>query len=248
MDASLQKLEKRIGYVFHDKALLEQAVSHKSYSKSHNERLEFVGDAVLGYIIGTILYRRYPEVREDGLTLARSELVRGRELAVVASEIRLAECLKLGEGERKSGGRQRASILANAFEALLGAVHEDALKARASTNFAEGIEPCQRLIEQLFDQRIEQLQDRLASGLGNTLKDSKTQLQEYLQARGAALPAYNVAEISGADHNRSYTVECAVQSLDLKCQGTSSSRRDAEKKAAEKMLALLIDEGAAESK
>ena len=121
----LQGLQQRLGYQFQNPKLLQQALTHKSYAKENNERLEFVGDAVLGYLVGSLLYRMYSNVQEDSLSLMRAELVRGRTLAVLAKELDLAPLLHLGSGELKSGGRQRDSILANAVEAVIGAVHED---------------------------------------------------------------------------------------------------------------------------
>ena len=120
----LQRLQQRLGYQFQNVQLLQQALTHKSYAKENNERLEFVGDAVLGYLVGSLLYRMYSKVQEDSLSLMRAELVRGRTLAVLAKELELAPLLHLGSGELKSGGRQRDSILANAVEAVIGAVHE----------------------------------------------------------------------------------------------------------------------------
>ena len=124
-DPQLQRLQTTIDYQFKQPALLEQALTHKSYSKDNNERLEFIGDAVLGYIVGCMLYRSYPEVQEDALSLMRAQLVRGATLAEIAQKLELSDCLRLGSGEAKSGGRSRASILADAVEAIIGAMHED---------------------------------------------------------------------------------------------------------------------------
>ena len=137
--ADLDRLQRKIGYRFEQLALLKQALTHKSYSKTNNERLEFMGDAVLGYLVGNMLYQHYPDVQEDALSLMRAQLVRGKTLAQVASRIDLSEYLLLGVGELRSGGRQRASILADALEAVIGAVHEDG-----------GIEQAQRLVRLLF--------------------------------------------------------------------------------------------------
>ena len=202
------------------------ALTHKSASKQNNERLEFTGDAVLGYVIATLLYRRYPTAQEDSLTLMRAYLVRGTMLAEVAREIDLGRYLQMGEGERKSGGRARNSILANAFEALLGAVHEDAGK--------HGVDAVWRVIEDLFSERIDRIEPE-------NLKDPKTRLQELLQGRGHALPDYTVAATAGADHAREYTVTCRIADLDLITEATASSRRSAEKAAAKVALQQLLD-------
>ena len=134
--SDLGRLQQRLGYQFHNPQLLLQALTHKSYAKENNERLEFVGDALLGYLVGSMLYRKYPQVQEDALSLMRAELVRGQTLAILARELDLAPLLRLGSGELKSGGRQRDSILANAVEAVIGATHEDG-----------GIQPCAGLVD-----------------------------------------------------------------------------------------------------
>ena len=183
---SLQALQRGIGYQFNDQNLLQQALTHKSHSKPNNERLEFMGDAVLGYLVGNMLYRHYPHVQEDSLSLMRAQLVRGKTLAQVAMRMDLAQYLKLGSGEIRSGGRQRASILADALEAIIGAVHEDG-----------GIEQAQELVQKLFEE--------LTRGLdAESLKDPKTRLQELLQGNGLDLPSYTVEQVSGADHQRQY--------------------------------------------
>ena len=159
-----------------------------------------MGDAVLGYLVGNMLYQHYPDVQEDALSLMRAQLVRGKTLAQVAGKIDLSEYLMLGVGELRSGGRQRASILADALEAVIGAVHEDG-----------GIEHAQRLVHQLFSD--------LTLGLdAESLKDAKTRLQELLQGNGLDLPVYTVEEVSGADHQRQYTVKCEAE---LKSDGGS---------------------------
>ena len=152
---------------------------------------------MLGYLVGNMLYQHYPDVQEDALSLMRAQLVRGKTLAQVAGKIDLSEYLMLGVGELRSGGRQRASILANALEAVIGAVHEDG-----------GIDHAQRLVHQFFSD--------LTLGLdAESLKDAKTRLQELLQGNGLDLPVYTVEEVSGADHQRQYTVKCEAESLNL---------------------------------
>ena len=226
----VEKLQDKIGYRFNEPRLLQQALTHKSYSKTNNERLEFVGDAVLGYLVGTMLYRQYPDVQEDALSLMRAQLVRGKTLAQVALSIQLPEYLLLGSGELRSGGRERASILADALEAVIGAVHEDG-----------GIEQAQALVHRLFDD--------LTKGLdAQSLKDPKTRLQELLQGQGFELPLYTVEQISGADHQRQYTVKCQVPALGLMAVAQESSRRGAEKASAQQVLLLALTEQKAKEK
>lgn len=211
-------LEKRLRYEFDDKTLLEQALTHRSFGKNNNERLEFLGDAVLGYVIAETLYLNQPDLHEDNLTLLRAHLVRRDTLHDIASSLNLGEYLRLGEGERKSGGRQRASILADALEAVLAAVLLD-----------NGIEAARQLILHLFAARLENLEVQ-------GVKDPKTRLQELLQAAALDLPVYEVVTLSGADHERIFTVNCTVASLSLSTTGTGSTRRGSEKSAAEKMI------------
>ena len=219
---NLAALQRSIGYQFSDLGLLQQALTHKSHSKTNNERLEFVGDAVLGYLVGSMLYRNYPHVQEDALSLMRAQLVRGKTLAQVAMRLNLPEYLQLGSGELRSGGRQRASILADALEAVIGAVHEDG-----------GIEQAQQLVQKLFAD--------LTQGLdAESLKDPKTRLQELLQGNGLDLPTYTVEQVSGADHQRQYTVKCEVPSLAVQAVAADSSRRSAEKAAAHEVLILAL--------
>ena len=219
---NLTALQRSIGYQFSDLGLLQQALTHKSHSKTNNERLEFVGDAVLGYLVGSMLYRNYPHVQEDALSLMRAQLVRGKTLAQVAMRLNLPEYLQLGSGELRSGGRQRASILADALEAVIGAVHEDG-----------GIEQAQQLVQKLFAD--------LTQGLdAESLKDPKTRLQELLQGNGLDLPTYTVEQVSGADHQRQYTVKCEVPSLAVQAVAADSSRRAAEKAAAHEVLILAL--------
>ena len=219
---NLAALQRSIGYQFTDLGLLQQALTHKSHSKTNNERLEFVGDAVLGYLVGSMLFRNYPHVQEDALSLMRAQLVRGKTLAQVAIRIDLPAYLQLGSGELRSGGRQRASILADALEAVIGAVHEDG-----------GIEQAQRLVQKLFADLTEGLD-------AESLKDPKTRLQELLQGNGLDLPTYTVEQVSGADHQRQYTVKCEVPSLALQAVAADSSRRAAEKAAAHEVLILAL--------
>ncbi len=197
------------------------ALTHKSYSKNNNERLEFLGDAVLGYVIATDLFQLHPEMQEDALSLMRVALVRGNILAEVAKEIGLSEYLRLGSGELKSGGRQRPSILADGLEAVIGAVHEDG-----------GIESSRTLIRNLFASRLSKLDV-------SELKDPKTRLQEILQAKNEALPVYEVESVKGEDHDQRFEVKCSIPSLNLSEVAIGASRRLSEKSAAQKVITQL---------
>ena len=221
--ANLPRLQRRIGYEFHQSVLLTQALTHKSFSKQNNERLEFIGDAVLGYLVGHLLYLTNPDYAEDSLSLMRASLVRGTALAEIARDIDLAPNIRLGSGERKTGGRHRDSILADAFEALVGAIHEDG-----------GIEACRAVVAALFSSRIAELDPE-------NLKDAKTNLQELLQSMQLKVPEYTVVDVSGADHQRLYTVACEVESMTLNISATATSRRSAEQAAAALMLERLSD-------
>lgn len=218
---SLAVLERRIQYSFADQRLLKLALTHKSHGRDNNERLEFLGDAVLGYVIGGLLYRDNQKWREDALSLSRAHLVRGSTLAEVAAEISLGDFLLLGSGERRSGGSDRGSILANALEALIGAVHEDG-----------GIEAAAELVERLFHKRA-------ASVEPDQLKDPKTILQEILQGDGRPLPEYEVVEVAGEAHARRYKVCCTLGDEAIAGEATASSRREAEKLAAQVVIDLI---------
>ena len=220
-DADLDTLQAQLGYTFARTELLKLALTHKSFSKTNNERLEFVGDAVLGYLVGSRLFALYPEVQEDALSLMRAKLVRGKMLAEVARGLNLSAYLRLGSGELKTGGRDRASILADALEAVIGAMHEDG-----------GITPCAEFVDVLFADLMQGLE-------AEVLKDPKTRLQEYLQAQGLDLPTYEVVDISGADHQRQFTVRCDVPTMQLQTTSQASSRRAAEKAAASEVLSLI---------
>ena len=222
-DADLDTLQAQLGYTFARTELLKLALTHKSFSKINNERLEFVGDAVLGYLVGSRLFALYPEVQEDALSLMRAKLVRGKMLAEVARGLNLSAFLRLGSGELKTGGRDRASILADALEAVIGAMHEDG-----------GITPCAEFVDVLFADLMQGLE-------AEVLKDPKTRLQEYLQAQGLDLPTYEVVDISGADHQRQFTVRCDVPTMQLQATSQASSRRAAEKAAASEVLAAIAE-------
>ena len=217
-NGALDRLQQHLGYRFDQLERLTLALTHKSHAAQNNERLEFVGDAVLGYVVANLLFHAYPHQQEDVLSLMRARLVRGANLATIARHIAVADALRLGSGERKSGGRGRDSILADAFEAIIGAVHEDG-----------GIAAASGVIQRLFDAQIAAMDI-------SSLKDAKTQLQEWLQGAGHALPDYQVEAVSGEAHQRRYTVACIVADLSLRGTAEASSRRGAEKMAAAQVL------------
>lgn len=217
-----KRLEARIGYRFHDTALLESALTHRSASKDHYERMEFLGDAVLNLVISDELYRRFPHATEGELSRLRAHLVKGESLSNIASELALGEYLRLGSGELKSGGFRRKSILADVLESIIGAIYLDA-------GFAE----TQRFILRVFTDRVDSV------GEVKELKDPKTRLQEYLQAQSLALPIYEVVKTSGQAHNQTFEVSCQVSLLANPVHANGSSRRKAEQAAAEHVLELL---------
>lgn len=218
----LARLQRRLGYSFADNSLLQQALTHSSHSSNHYERLEFLGDSLLGAGISMLLYAAYPDENEGALSRLRTRLVRGETLAEVARELALGDCLRLGLGERKSGGRLRSSILADSFEALLAAVYLDG-----------GIEAVLQVIEHLFQARLASLP------AADSLKDAKTRLQELLQASGLGLPQYQLLDESGPDHQRRFTVSCSLPGDQRDWQAQASSRRRAEQKAATAALKAL---------
>jgi ribonuclease-3 len=221
---SRESLEKHLGYTFKDAQLLRQALTHRSAGSRNNERLEFLGDAVLGSVIAGELYRCYPQAREGKLSRLRSTLVRRESLATIAQGLQLGDYLQLGAGERRSGGHTRDSILSDALEAVFGAIYLD-------SDFAT-VRDC---ILALFAERLQSVSEV------TTLKDSKTRLQEYLQAQHKPLPTYSVVRISGEAHDQSFSVACSVAGLDVvPSEGHGSSRRLAEQAAAENMLTRLL--------
>ncbi|ULX57872.1 ribonuclease III [Ectothiorhodosinus mongolicus] len=208
-----------------DSALLTQALTHRSAAVLHNERLEFLGDSVLNQVISAQLYDQCPESPEGDLSRLRASLVNQDSLAAIARGLGLGESLLLGEGERKSGGKRRDSILADALEAVIGAVFLLAGHAAA-----------QRFILDLYTERLAQLPS------AQSLKDPKTQLQEYLQDRGIEIPLYKTLEVLGPTHAQQFRVSCAIAALSLSLEGQGSSRRRAEQDAAARVLAQLQQE------
>jgi ribonuclease-3 len=212
-------------YRFRDPALRELALRHRSTGARNNERLEFLGDALVGLFAAELLYALFPHADEGDLTRWRARMVNEGALAQIARELDLGDQLHLGPGELKTGGFRRDSILADAFEALVGACYLDG-----------GFDACRQAVGALFEPRVDeavQAQD----------KDPKTQLQELLQGRGLPLPVYALTGTSGADHAKSFDVTCAVGAYDLHCTGRGSSRRAAEQAAATAALALIAEAG-----
>jgi ribonuclease III len=215
-------VRERLDYEPRDLALFRAALTHRSASGANNERLEFLGDAVINLLIARTLYAAYPLANEGDLSRLRARLVSAEPLAEIALGIGLGDTLQLGAGELKSGGFRRQSILADALEALCGAIFLD-----------RGLEAVEPVVARLFAPRIAQLPEP------HTLKDAKTRLQEYLQSRSLKLPAYVVLAVQGEDHAQSFRVSCEVAELKLRTEGEGSSRRRAEQEAAERLLARI---------
>lgn len=219
---TLEWLERETGYRCREEALIEAALTHRSAGGVNNERLEFLGDGVLNCVVADLLYRRYPRADEGELSRLRALLVRGDSLAGLAGALGVGEQLRLGQGELRTGGFRRRSILADALEALFGAIYLDG-----------GFEAARAAIEKVIGPRLEELAD------GADLKDPKTRLQEYLQGRGLALPRYVVAGIEGESHMQKFMVTCEVAPLGLRGTGEGPSRRRAEQAAAQQVLAAI---------
>lgn len=219
MTTAADWIEKTLDYRFRDPHRLKRALTHRSAGGRHNERLEFLGDAVLGMLVAEMLYQRLPKAEEGYLTRLRAMLVRKETLAEIGAEIGLGHWLRLGAGELKSGGFRRTSTLANGVEALLGAIYLDS-----------GLEAARSATASLYGDRLKDLP------ADEELKDPKTRLQEILQGRGLELPVYATEAVSGEDHKRHFRVSCRVESLGLQTAAGGRSRRQAEQKAAEAMI------------
>ncbi|CAM4069316.1 MAG: ribonuclease III [Comamonas sp.] len=222
MEPALIALQQRLQHQFANPALLQRAVTHRSFSADNNERLEFLGDSVLSLAISSLLYARLASMPEGDLSRVRANLVREETLHKIALRLQLPDLLRLGEGESKSGGKQRPSILADAVEALIGAVYLDA-------GFSAG----EKVVHHLFDGVDINPQMRAAE------KDPKTALQELLQGKRMKLPHYEVLDISGVAHKQIFTVGCTVTEWNISAQGTGSSRRAGEQAAAAAVLEQL---------
>lgn len=222
MDPRLDALQLRLGHRFAQQGLLTRALTHRSGSLDHNERLEFLGDAVLNLTVSALLFERFSGSDEGDLTRVRAHLVREDSLHRAALMLGLPELLRLSEGEARGGGAQRVSILADALEAVIGAVFSDG-----------GYEPAQVLVRKLFGDII------ATTDIQAWTKDAKTELQEWLQARRLAVPAYRIVATRGQAHAQTFEVECTVPVLGLAQQGEGRSRRHAEQEAARRMIDLL---------
>lgn len=220
------RLQRALAYKFSDEGLLALALTHRSAGRKNNERLEFLGDSIVNHIIAEALYQKFPEADEGDMSRMRAALVKGDTLAEVATELNIGECLQLGPGERKSGGHRRGSILADALEAIAGAILLDSDVGR-----------CRECILTLFASRLAEL------GEEPTLKDPKTALQEYLQGRHQPLPIYELQHTDGNDHNPKFQVNCIIKKPALTVAGMGGSRRKAEQAAAREALARIISDG-----
>lgn len=217
----LNELMNRLGYRFENMKLLESALSHRSVGSDNNERLEFLGDSVLGFIIASELYQQHPRAQEGELSRMRASVVNGDVLARLSIDLGISENLRLGVGECRSGGKSRRSILADALEAVVGAIYIDA-----------GLEICRRCLLNWYGEQVDDLSKLMPN------KDAKSRLQEWLQARKFPLPVYKM-KATGEAHAQTFTVMCSVEGLPNKTKGASSTRRRAEQIAAERFLELL---------
>ncbi|MFQ3201945.1 MAG: ribonuclease-3 [Zhongshania sp.] len=219
-----KELCQKIGYQFKDESLLTMAITHRSFSANNNERIEFLGDSLLNMIIAESLYSRFPNLREGELSRIRALLVSGKTLAELATEFDLGSFLRLGAGEKNTGGHRRNSTLADVVEALIGAIYIEA-----------GFDVCRDRVLAWFDSRLTVLNPE------SSHKDAKTELQESLQARKLPLPDYQLLDTEGADHQQTFIVSCSVSLLTSSISASGSSRRKAEQAAAKKVLTALKD-------
>ena len=225
MDKERQaSLSRIIHYTFHDPSLMIMALTHRSFSSQHNERLEFLGDSVLSFLIANELYKRFPRIDEGDLSRLRAQLVKESSLSHIALSIGLGDFIRLGEGELKSAGWRRPSILADTFESIIGAIYLDG-----------GIESAQQFVLRFFDMQLNEIDPKLIQ------KDAKTLLQELLQSKKSDLPIYTVLSIEGEAHSQTFTIECLIKKSNIKTQGVGNSRRIAEQEAASKAYQLMLE-------
>jgi ribonuclease-3 len=217
-------LGRIIHYTFHDPSLMIMALTHRSFSSQHNERLEFLGDSVLSFLIANELYKRFPRIDEGDLSRLRAQLVKESSLSHIALSIGLGDFIRLGEGELKSAGWRRPSILADTFESIIGAIYLDG-----------GIESAQQFVLRFFDMQLNEIDPKLIQ------KDAKTLLQELLQSKKSDLPIYTVVSIEGEAHSQTFTIECLIKKSNIKTQGVGNSRRIAEQEAASKAYQLMLE-------
>ena len=219
---SLERLIRDLGYVFKNAPLLTQAVTHRSFAANNNERLEFLGDSVLNFIIAHQLYKRFSKLPEGDLSRLRAALVKESTLSEIAIGLSVGESLKLGEGELKCAGYKRPSILADALEAIVGAVYLDG-----------GFVAAEALVLKLYEQKLTNIDPKMID------KDAKSQLQEYLQGKKIELPDYSVVSIEGEAHAQTFKIECVIQKLRISTVGEGTSRRVAEQQAAQFALEAI---------
>ncbi len=220
--SKLQRLSKKLGYEYQDLALLQHALTHRSMGSINNERLEFLGDSLVNFMVADVLFHQFSNLPEGDMSRVRAHLVKGDTLAVIGREYDLSDYLVLGPGELKSGGYRRDSIIADAVEAIIASVYEDG-----------GLEACRALVMRLYEKRLHDLDPKKVG------KDPKTRLQEFLQSRNEQLPEYSIISVNGAAHAQEFTVSCYVNKLNSKFEAVDSSRRKAEQKAAEIALEAL---------
>ncbi|MDA3806906.1 MAG: ribonuclease III [Thiomicrorhabdus sp.] len=220
--AKLHQLAKKLGYEYHDISYLQHALTHCSVGSKNNERLEFLGDSLVNFMIADILFHQFSNLPEGDMSRVRAHLVKGDTLAVIGREYNLSDYLVLGPGELKSGGFRRDSIIADAVEAIIASVYEDG-----------GLDLCRELVNHLYEGRLQVLDPKKVG------KDAKTRLQEWLQSKNQPLPEYSIISVNGAAHAQQFTVSCFVEKLNTKFEATASNRRKAEQKAAESALDAL---------
>jgi len=224
MDKERQaSLSRIIHYTFQDASLMMMALTHRSFNAQHNERLEFLGDSILSFLIAQELYQRFPKIDEGDLSRLRAQLVKESSLSSIATSMGLGVFIQLGEGELKSAGWRRPSILADTLEAIIGAIYLDA-----------GIEPAHQFVLRFFEKQLNEIDPKLIQ------KDAKTLLQELLQSQKSDLPIYTVVSIEGEAHSQSFTIECIIKKSNIKTQGIGQSRRIAEQEAASKAYQLML--------
>ncbi|MFZ9614717.1 MAG: ribonuclease III [Candidatus Methylopumilus sp.] len=225
MDKERQaSLSRIIHYTFNDPSFMIMALTHRSFSSQHNERLEFLGDSVLSFLIANELYKRFPRIDEGDLSRLRAQLVKESSLSTIATSMGLGDFIRLGEGELKSAGWRRPSILADTFESIIGAIYLDG-----------GIEPTHEFVLRFFETQLNEIDPKLIQ------KDPKTLLQELLQSKKSDLPIYTVVSIEGEAHSQTFTIECHIKKSNIKTQGVGNSRRIAEQEAASRAYQLMLE-------
>ena len=225
MDKERQaSLSRIIHYTFNDPSFMIMALTHRSFSSQHNERLEFLGDSVLSFLIANELYKRFPRIDEGDLSRLRAQLVKESSLSTIAISMGLGDFIRLGEGELKSAGWRRPSILADTFESIIGAIYLDG-----------GIEPTHEFVLRFFETQLNEIDPKLIQ------KDPKTLLQELLQSKKSDLPIYTVVSIEGEAHSQTFTIECHIKKSNIKTQGVGNSRRIAEQEAASRAYQLMLE-------